>query len=234
MPPRSLPNQIEFTVGLDDLTADSDAPGHAQALLREVARRLKVSQDELPPLALKKRAVDARRGRVAFHLTVGIGQVVEHELGHPPLRECTGPSRVIIVGDGPAGLFCAYQLARHGVACTVIDRGKQVQPRRRDLKLLNARGGVDPDSNYCFGEGGAGTYSDGKLYTRSHKRGPVRDVLEILALHGAPADILVDARPHIGSNLLPRVISALRERLEACGVEFRFDARVVAVERAGA
>ena len=109
----------------------------------------------------------------------------------------------------------------------LLDRGKPVQPRRRDLKALNQQGLVDSDSNYCFGEGGAGTYSDGKLYTRSHKRGNVRDVIEVLALHGAPSSILVDARPHIGSNLLPQVVTAIRERLESVGVEIRFGARVI-------
>jgi uncharacterized FAD-dependent dehydrogenase len=101
-----------------------------------------------------------------------------------------------------------------------------VQPRRRDLKGLNRRGRVDPDSNYCFGEGGAGTYSDGKLYTRSHKRGDVRDVLGILVQHGAPESILVDARPHIGSNRLPKVVESLREHLLSVGVDFRFETRV--------
>ena len=116
----------------------------------------------------------------------------------------------------------------------VLDRGKPVQARRRDLKGLTQHGVVDEDSNYCFGEGGAGTYSDGKLYTRAHKRGDVRDVIEILAAHGAPADILVDARPHIGSNKLPKVITALRERLAGAGSEVRFSARVVElVQRAG-
>lgn len=130
---------------------------------------------------------------------------------------------------GPCGLFAAYQLARHGVPSIIVERGKLVQPRRHDLAGLQKRGIVDPDSNYCFGEGGAGTYSDGKLYTRAHKRGPVRDVLETLALHGAPNEILIDARPHIGSNKLPKVISAMRERLIACGVQFEMNARVVDV-----
>jgi uncharacterized FAD-dependent dehydrogenase len=142
------------------------------------------------------------------------------------VREVAGPP-VVIVGGGPAGLFCAYQLARAGVASVILDRGKPVQARRRDLKGLTQHGRVDPDSNYCFGEGGAGTYSDGKLYTRSHKRGDVRDVIEILAIHGAPHAILVDARPHIGSNKLPKVITALRETLERAGSEVRFGARVV-------
>src|SRR5690606_7508136 len=106
------------------------------------------------------------------------------------------------------------------------ERGKPGQPRRHDLKALNRHGSVDEDSNYCFGEGGAGTYSDGKRYTRSHKRGSVRDVLELLALHGAPEDILTEARPHVGSNKLPRVVTRFRERLEEVGVRFRFGARV--------
>jgi len=139
----------------------------------------------------------------------------------------------VIIGGGPAGLFCAYQLARAGVASIVLDRGKPVQARRRDLRGLTRYGRVDPDSNYCFGEGGAGTYSDGKLYTRAHKRGDVRDVIEILTVHGAPPEILVDARPHIGSNKLPRVVTALRERLTGLGVEFRFGARVTGLRVEG-
>ncbi len=220
------PDQIEITLGLD-------SPDDDEAIARAVAKHLRRPVDELPPLYVKKRSLDARRGKISFHLLVAIGEQTPAELGLPHPKECGPQSRVVVVGDGPAGLFCAYQLARAGIACTVIDRGKQVQPRRRDLKLLNARGGVDPESNYCFGEGGAGTYSDGKLYTRSHKRGPVRDVMEVLALHGAPPAILTEARPHIGSNLLPQVISSMRERLAACGVVFRFGAKLVDLKLEG-
>ena len=199
-----------------------------------VAAKLSVAVEELPALEVRRRAIDARRHRVRFHLTVGRRTAATPLAGAPP-REVSG-APVVIVGGGPAGLYCAYELARHGVASIVLERGKDVQARRRDLKGLTQHGRVDPDSNYCFGEGGAGTYSDGKLYTRAHKRGDVRDVIEILAAHGAPADILVDARPHIGSNKLPRVITALRERLTALGVGFDFGARAtgLAVEdRAG-
>ena len=126
-------------------------------------------------------------------------------------------------------MFCAYELARAGIRSVIVDRGKDVQARRRDLKGLTQHGRVDVDSNYCFGEGGAGTYSDGKLYTRSHKRGDVRDVIEILAVHGAPEAILLDARPHIGSNKLPKVITALREALAAVGSEMRFGSRATEV-----
>ncbi len=217
-----MPEELELTLGVDD-------PDDEAALRAAAARQLGVRPADLPHVALRKRSLDARHGRVSFHLLVGLGDAPDAPLGAPQPREVGGPARVVVVGDGPAGLFCAYQLARQGIASVVLDRGKPVQPRRRDLKLLNARGTVNEDSNYCFGEGGAGTYSDGKLYTRSHKRGNVRDVIEVLALHGAPRAILTEARPHIGSNLLPQVISSMRERLEAVGVEFRFDSRVTTV-----
>ena len=199
-----------------------DEPDDAAAIARALARQQDVAVDSLPALEIRKRSIDARRGRVRFHIVVGVAR--GEALGGEPLRETSG-SPVIIVGGGPAGLFCAYALARRGIRSIIVDRGKPVQARRRDLKGLTQHGRVDPDSNYCFGEGGAGTYSDGKLYTRSHKRGDVRDVLEVLAIHGAPEEILVDARPHIGSNKLPKVITELRERLEAVGVEIRFGAR---------
>jgi uncharacterized protein len=214
---------LAFDLGLDE-------PDDEKALRARAAGLLRVAPETLPPVELRKRAIDARRGRVRFHVTVGFASPEVAPLGGAAVREVSG-APVVIVGGGPAGLFCAYELARAGVASIVLDRGKQVQARRRDLKGLTQHGRVDPDSNYCFGEGGAGTYSDGKLYTRSHKRGDVRDVLELLALHGAPAEILVDARPHIGSNKLPKVVTAMRERLAAVGVEFRFDARVTDLAR---
>ena len=190
----------------------------------KLAAQLGIAPHRLPQIEVRKRSIDARRGRVRFHLVVG---VATHEpLGGAPVRETSGQP-VVIVGAGPAGLFCAYELARAGIPAVILDRGKMVQARRRDLKGLTQHGVVDVDSNYCFGEGGAGTYSDGKLYTRSHKRGDVRDVIEILALHGAPDAILVDARPHIGSNKLPKVITALREKLASVGSVIQFGARVV-------
>jgi hypothetical protein len=217
-----LPPEQDYTLDLELDEADD-----LDALTARLARQLGVAPASLPPIEVRKRAVDARRGHVRFHLTIGLAGGLG-PVGGAPLREVAGPP-VIIVGAGPAGLFCAYQLARAGVPAIVLDRGKDVQARRRDLKGLTQHGVVDPDSNYCFGEGGAGTYSDGKLYTRAHKRGDVRDVIEILALHGAPATILADARPHIGSNKLPKVITALREDLAGVGSEVRFGAKVVAL-----
>jgi uncharacterized protein len=231
---RSFPEELTLELGLDD-------PTDPDALRQRVARELAVDLEALPGIILRKRSLDCRRGRVRYHLlfelvalpaTQGFGFGISDAalLGAPHPVEVSGPP-VVIIGDGPCGLFCAYELARAGVASIVLDRGKPVQPRRRDLKGLTRRGSVDADSNYCFGEGGAGTYSDGKLYTRSHKRGDVRDVLEILTASGAPREILVDARPHIGSNKLPDVVTALRERLEQVGVRFRFGARVTYVAR---
>jgi uncharacterized FAD-dependent dehydrogenase len=223
---RKLPEELEIELGLDE-------PADAAALRAKVARKLNVRAEALPEPSVLRRSIDARRGSVHFHLIVGLGAAPSEPLGGLPPREASGKGLpVVVVGDGPAGLFCAYELARHGLPVVVVDRGKTVQPRRHDLKALHQRGEVDRDSNYCFGEGGAGTYSDGKLYTRAHKRGSVRDVIELLALHGAPESILVDARPHIGSNRLPKVVTALREKLAGVGVRFEFGARVVGLLRA--
>lgn len=222
--PPSAARELELELGPDE--PDDDA-----SLRALVARRLGCPPEDVPPLRLLKRSLDARGGRARFHLLLEVGAGPQDALALPEPREVDDRRRVLVVGDGPAGLFCAYELARAGVGCVVLDRGKRVQPRRRDLRGLTQEGRVDPDSNYCFGEGGAGTYSDGKLYTRSHKRGDVRDVIEILARHGATGAILTEARPHIGSNELPRVITALREHLESVGVQFVFETRVTGFVR---
>lgn len=221
-----LPDRVTVRLGLDE--ADDE-----QALREAVARRLDLPADELPELALVRRSIDARGKHVHFQFDVALG-ADPHAQPPPRPREVSDRGlKIVIVGDGPAGLFCAYELACRGIACTVLDRGKSVQPRRRDLKILNKGGRVPEDSNYCFGEGGAGTYSDGKLYTRANKRGNVAGVLATLVDNGATARILTDARPHIGSNKLPKVITSMRERLLAAGVEIRFGAKVVGLRTAG-
>jgi uncharacterized protein len=213
-----LETDRDYTVELD-----LDEPDDSALLARKLAAQVGVAPEALPAIEVRKRSIDARRGRIRFHYVLGVPEPGA-PLGGTPVRETSGPP-VVIIGAGPAGMFCAYELARAGIRSVILDRGKPVQARRRDLKGLTQHGRVDTDSNYCFGEGGAGTYSDGKLYTRAHKRGDIRDVIEILAVHGAPHEILVDARPHIGSNKLPKVITAMRERLASAGSEMRFGAR---------
>lgn len=214
--------EIVITVGLDE-------PCDLDALLNKAAKKLGTCAGDLPELEVKRHSVDARHGRVSLVFTLGLCDHGREQRIHQTLKKPVLGPPVIIIGGGPAGLFCAYQLARLGYASIICERGKMVQARRKDLKGLNQHGIVDENSNYCFGEGGAGTYSDGKLYTRSHKRGSIRDVLEILVAHGANPDILVDARPHIGSNKLPKVITALRHTLEGVGVRFLFESRVTSI-----
>jgi len=179
---------------------------------------------------LRKRSIDARGRQPLVRLRADIYRTA-------PSAELFGPwfrfpdvSRarrtVLIVGAGPAGLFAALRAIELGIRAIVVERGKDVRTRRRDLAALNKQQVVNPDSNYCFGEGGAGTYSDGKLYTRSTKRGDVQRILRLLVQHGATPDILVDAHPHIGTNKLPAVVAALRDSVRQAGGEVRFDTRV--------
>jgi len=175
-----------------------------------------------------KRSVDARSKRPVVRMRVEIS--TEHTLEHSAvpllLPDVSNAAPVIIVGCGPAGLFAAITCILNGRLPIILERGKDVRSRRRDLALINRGHEVDADSNYCFGEGGAGTYSDGKLYTRSDKRGDVESVLRTLVAFGASGDILIDAHPHIGTNKLPGIIMAMREAIIAAGAEVRFGTRV--------
>ena len=148
-------------------------------------------------------------------------------------RPVEGDRQVVVVGAGPAGLFAALKLIELGLKPVVLERGKDVDSRRKDMAAIARENVVNPDSNYCFGEGGAGAYSDGKLYTRSKKRGPVEKILNIFAQHGASEDILVDAHPHIGTDRLPEVIKAIRMTIIACGGEVRFGSKVTALKCEG-
>lgn len=192
--------------------------------------RLGLRQDGGAWVRPVKRSIDARGKRVRVHLQCEVYDAAEVK---PPTHSAMRYQRVhdkkcvIIVGAGPAGLFAALELISLGYKPIVFERGSDVQARRRDLAAINKDGIVNTESNYCFGEGGAGTYSDGKLYTRSKKRGDVRKVLEALVAHGAREDILFDAHPHIGTNKLPKLIAQLRQTILDCGGEIHFDTKVV-------
>ncbi|GAA0881394.1 FAD-binding protein [Algoriphagus jejuensis] len=176
-----------------------------------------------------KRSIDARGRKVIVNVEAEIflnenpGSMLDH---FPSYQNVRNSDPVIIVGAGPAGLFAALRAVELGIKPIVIERGKDVRTRRRDLAAINKDGIVNPDSNYCFGEGGAGTYSDGKLYTRSKKRGDIRRIMEIFVAHGATEEILVDAHPHIGTNKLPLLVSKLRETVLESGGEILFETRV--------
>lgn len=177
-----------------------------------------------------RRSIDARGRYPVYRLRVRVssGDPASQSPIHwkSQFKHVDNAPSVIIVGAGPAGYFAALELLEMGLKPLVFDRGKKVRSRRRDLRAIQQEGIVDPDSNYCFGEGGAGTFSDGKLYTRSKKRGHYQKVLEILVEHGAPNDILIDSHPHIGSNKLPQIVSAIRETILNFGGEIHFGHRL--------
>ena len=176
-----------------------------------------------------RRSIDARGRKIIVNVEAELflnekpGSLLDHL---PEYRNVRNSDPIVIVGAGPAGLFAALRAIELGVKPIVLERGKDVRARRRDLAAINKEGIINPDSNYCFGEGGAGTYSDGKLYTRSKKRGDIRRIMEILVAHGATEEILVDAHPHIGTNKLPVLVSKLRESILDSGGEILFETRV--------
>lgn len=177
-----------------------------------------------------KRSIDARARQPLINLTVQVfidEPFVKRDYIHINYNDVSHANRkVIIVGAGPAGLFAALKLIQLGIKPIVLERGKDVRARRRDLAMLNKEGEVNADSNYCFGEGGAGTYSDGKLYTRSNKRGDINSILNLFVQFGASENILVDAHPHIGTNKLPQIITAMRQQIMDSGGEFSFGKKV--------
>ncbi|MFB5651384.1 NAD(P)/FAD-dependent oxidoreductase [Leptospira wolffii] len=194
-----------------------------------VAKSLKTSTENIRHVEILHRSIDARQRNVFFQLSVRAYIGEDFQFRPIPLPEYPDVSKgeeVIIVGAGPAGLFAALRLIELGMKPVVLERGKDVKNRPKDLQSINAHHVVNEDSNYCFGEGGAGTYSDGKLYTRSKKRGSVRTVLELLVGFGANPDILIEAHPHIGTNKLPNIVGKIRETIRERGGEVRFDTRV--------
>ncbi|HHG84803.1 MAG TPA: FAD-binding protein [Bacteroidetes bacterium] len=217
-----MPSEIEIRV----------KPQHVDNEARHrklVAGKLGISPSRITAMKLRRRSVDARPRPAVFQLRYVVWVDEEPELEAEwdfPMSDVAQAPPVIIIGFGPAGMFAALRLIELGLRPIVLERGKAVRARRRDLALLNKEGQVNPESNYCFGEGGAGTFSDGKLYTRAKKRGDVRRILEIFVKHGAVRDILIDAHPHIGTNKLPQIIESVRETILAHGGEIHFEKKV--------
>lgn len=210
--------QVSPQTALDDLL-----------LKKEVRQLLGLGEEQLLQLRILRRSIDARGRKIRINLS--LLAAVDEEILPEALRMdyhdvSSAPDICHIIGSGPAGLFAALRCLERGIKPIVIERGKDVKARRRDLAAINKDHLVNPESNYCFGEGGAGTYSDGKLYTRSNKRGDIEKILKTFVFHGASEEILVDAHPHIGTNKLPLLIQRIRENILQFGGEIWFNTRM--------
>ena len=207
-----------------------EVAGDETLLKAHLSKLVGVTAKEIVHVAILKRSIDARQKAIKINLKVSVffegDPFVAQKIVLPDYKNVSQAQEVIVIGAGPAGLFAALQLIELGLKPIVIERGKDIRGRRRDLKAINVDHLVNEDSNYCFGEGGAGTYSDGKLYTRSKKRGDVTRILELLVAFGASADILIEAHPHIGTNKLPQIIQDIREKIVECGGNVLFETRV--------
>ena len=208
------------------------AEAASEETIREyAAQAIGCSTRAISGFHLLKRSIDARSKQPHIILTIHV--FVEEPYQERSFKTVHFPDvsraekKVVIIGAGPAGLFAAFKLIEKGVQPILLERGKDVRSRRRDLAALNKQGVLHPESNYCFGEGGAGTYSDGKLYTRSNKRGDINRILNLLVQFGADENILIDAHPHIGTNKLPLIIQAMRQQILDCGGLFLFEKKVV-------
>ncbi|MEG8948118.1 NAD(P)/FAD-dependent oxidoreductase [Rosettibacter firmus] len=216
-----MKKEIELTIHPDNIF-------DYEFIKSQVISRLKVNAEEINSIRILKRSIDARKINPVYKLKV-IAYIKEQPDEYPKrieFKSVNSDKKVIIVGFGPAGMFAAMKLIELGIKPVILERGKDVRSRRRDLKAIQRDGIVNPDSNYCFGEGGAGTYSDGKLYTRSTKRGDFKRILTLLVQHGAKEEILIDSHPHIGSNKLPGIITNIRQTILNCGGEIYFNSRV--------
>jgi len=210
-----------------ELTLTPENAFSESAIRNEIAQTLQVAAEEISAVRLVRRSIDARKTPV-YKLLVDVfvnekPSDNENKIEYKPVN---GKKKAVVVGFGPAGMFAALRLIELGIKPIILERGKEVRGRRRDIHDLMVHRKVDPNSNYCFGEGGAGTFSDGKLYTRATKRGDTKKILRVFVQHGAEEDILVDTHPHLGSNKLPHIVEAIRQTIVRCGGEIYFESNV--------
>ena len=200
-----------------------------QAIADYISQEKGIGRQSINHVRVLKRSIDARQRTIFVNLTVRVYQnemPEDDQYVHTSYPDVSDGQQVIVVGAGPGGLFAALRLIELGCRPIVLERGKDVHERKKDLALITKTQQVDGESNYCFGEGGAGAYSDGKLYTRSKKRGSVEKILNVFCQHGASTSILSDAHPHIGTDKLPKVIEAMRNTIIRCGGEVHFQTRM--------
>ncbi|MCD6347894.1 MAG: FAD-dependent monooxygenase [Bacteroidales bacterium] len=225
-----MPDTEPIFVELKILPQDA---GNSVSIQKALSRKTGLSESEVRHFRILRRSIDARKKPVRINLRIelrGDNQENDPLLQSFKHRKVDNGQEVLVVGAGPAGLFASLRLIESGLKPIILERGKDVSERKKDIAAINRNTGVNPESNYCFGEGGAGAFSDGKLYTRSKKRGETRRVLEILVQFGADPDILIDARPHIGSDKLPAILVNIRQAIIECGGVFKFNSRLDAIE----
>ncbi|HCY77048.1 MAG TPA: FAD-binding protein [Ignavibacteriales bacterium] len=216
-----MKQQIELAIPPEEINLP-------EILSDKCSQYLKIDRKKITAVIPVKKSIDARSRNIVFRILVDVyvDQEPEEKSNSIIYNPINGNKKIVIVGFGPGGMFAALKLIELGIKPIIVERGKDVQSRRRDIKAIQQEHIVNPDSNYCFGEGGAGAYSDGKLYTRATKRGDVKKIMDVLIQHGADPEIAVESHPHIGSNRLPKIVTAIRQTIIDNGGEIYFNSKV--------